>query len=163
MISVNSRTVNPPFLYEVFLGISPDAVLRVPKGTKSQYEAFSEWTKYFKEVVEESDFIEDFGFICYQSLTRTNVPYINSRDIEELYLFNYGNEELGGIYADATKPVYVVQPMTDHVLAKGHFEPYPEFSEDTGFATDVMAIKLVMDESLSDCIEKNQLTSTKCL
>lgn len=40
---------------EVFNGISSNAVLQVPKGTKSKYESYSGWTKYFKEIIEKED------------------------------------------------------------------------------------------------------------
>ena len=95
-------------------------------------------------------FIEDFGLLCYQSFSRIDVPFIKDKDLEEMYLISYGNEEIGGIYADPTKPVYIVQAYTDGVLATGHFEPYPTFIEDTGFDTNVMALKLVMDEPLEE-------------
>ena len=36
----------------VFYGISRNAILQVPKGTKSKYEIFPGWTKNFKEIVE---------------------------------------------------------------------------------------------------------------
>ena len=95
-------------------------------------------------------FVEDFHFICYQTQIRTSISSIKDKDLEELYLFSYGNEEIGGIYADPTQPVYIVQAQTDGAIAKGHFEPYPTFSEDTGFENNVMAIKLVMDEPLQE-------------
>ena len=40
---------------DVFRGISSDAVLQVPKGTKAQYLNYTGWTKYFKEIIEEGD------------------------------------------------------------------------------------------------------------
>lgn len=140
--------------------------LVLPKGTficmkDGEQTADIELSKPFKIISAGGDqstgFIEDFGFICYQTLSRGNVSCIRGKDLEELYLFTYGDEEYGGIYADPTKPVYIVQAYTDAVLATGHFEPYPEFSEDTGFATGVMAIKLVMDEPL----EEDALRSAK--
>ena len=98
---------------------------------------------------ETTGFIEDFGLSCYQKGSRSN-PFIRDKDLEEMYLYAYGNEEIGGIYCDPTKPVYIVQAFTDGVLATGHFEPYPTFSEDTGFGSNAMAVRLVMDEPLKE-------------
>ena len=55
LTSVISEILNPFQIYEsVFAGISPDATLQVPKGTKSKYEALSGWTKNFKRIFEIS-------------------------------------------------------------------------------------------------------------
>ena len=40
---------------DVFRGISSDAVLQVPKGTKAQYMDYTGWTKYFNKIIEEGD------------------------------------------------------------------------------------------------------------
>ena len=40
---------------DVFRGISSDAVLQVPKGTKAQYMNYTGWTKYFNKIIEEGD------------------------------------------------------------------------------------------------------------
>ena len=56
LLSVTSEITEPFSIDEyVFYGISPNAVLYVPKNTKSIYQAFSGWVKNFKEVIEESD------------------------------------------------------------------------------------------------------------
>ena len=39
--------------YNTFQGISPNAILYVPKGTKAKYDQFVNWTCFFKDVVEE--------------------------------------------------------------------------------------------------------------
>ena len=50
---VNSEILSPFTIPEnVFFLMSSQTVLQVPKGTKSKYEAFPGWTKYFKEIVE---------------------------------------------------------------------------------------------------------------
>lgn len=47
--------IQSPFLIgeDVFEGISSDAILQVPKGTKNEYQEFSGWTKHFKEIIED--------------------------------------------------------------------------------------------------------------
>ena len=53
LTSVNSDILNPFKIGEdVFSRISSNAVLQVPKGTKSKYEALYGWSKNFKEIVE---------------------------------------------------------------------------------------------------------------
>ena len=53
MSQVNSEIINPFNIWnDVFQGISSNAILKVPKGTKSRYEEYSGWTKYFKEIIE---------------------------------------------------------------------------------------------------------------
>ena len=55
LTSVISEIQNPFNISEyVFSNISPNAKLQVPKGTKSKYEAFSGWTKNFKEIIEST-------------------------------------------------------------------------------------------------------------
>ena len=39
----------------VFDGISSNATLQVPKGTKSKYQEFSGWTTHFKNIIEEGE------------------------------------------------------------------------------------------------------------
>ena len=149
---------NPTQFYVNTTGLQYGSyTLVLPKGTficmkDGQQTADVDLAKSFTiaSPSEESTtgFIEDFGADCYQSYSRTNIPFIKDKDLEELYLFAYGNEEIGGIYCDPTKPVYIVQAYTDGVLATGHFEPYPTFREDTGFGG--MAVRLVMDQPLED-------------
>ena len=136
-----------------------DYTLVMPKGTFICWKdgvqtADIQLTRSFKVVSSGNDqptgFIEDFAFMCYQSLARTTVSCIRGKDLEELFIYAYGGEQYGGIYADPTQPVYIVQAFTDGVIAKGHFESYPDFSEDTGFDKNVMALKLVMDEPMED-------------
>lgn len=51
--TVISNIENPFTIYDdTFWGIPGKAVLFVPKGTKSSYQAFSGWTLHFKDVVE---------------------------------------------------------------------------------------------------------------
>ena len=51
---VISEITNPFSISDdVFQDISSNAVLQIPKGTKSAYEKFSGWTKYFKEITED--------------------------------------------------------------------------------------------------------------
>ena len=53
LTSVVSEILNPFQIDEsVFYGISTNAKLQVPQGTKSKYEAFPGWTKNFKIIVE---------------------------------------------------------------------------------------------------------------
>ena len=49
--------IQSPFYIEekVFSNISSEAILQIPKGTKSKYEAFTGWTKNFKEIIEEGN------------------------------------------------------------------------------------------------------------
>lgn len=55
LISVISEIQNPFSITDnVFNYISSDAILQVPKGAKTKYEAFTGWTKNFKEIVESS-------------------------------------------------------------------------------------------------------------
>lgn len=46
--------IQSPFYIEekVFSNISSEAILQIPKGTKSKYEAFTGWTKYFSQIIE---------------------------------------------------------------------------------------------------------------
>ena len=48
--------IETPFTIDVsvFAGISSEATLQVPKGTKSSYQQYSGWTQHFKEIIEES-------------------------------------------------------------------------------------------------------------
>ena len=56
MKQVISNIQNPFAIPEhVFSNLNHSVILQVPKGTKSAYEAFSGWTKYFKEIIEEED------------------------------------------------------------------------------------------------------------
>ena len=53
LTEVISKIQNPFVIDDnVFEGISRNAILQVPTGEKSKYEAFSGWTKNFKEIVE---------------------------------------------------------------------------------------------------------------
>ena len=55
LTSVISEIQTPYNIYnDVFYNISSEAVLYVPKGTKSKYQAFSGWTSNFKDIVEIS-------------------------------------------------------------------------------------------------------------
>ena len=55
LISVISEIQNPFSITDnVFNYISSDAILQVPKGAKTKYEAFTGWTKNFKEIVEST-------------------------------------------------------------------------------------------------------------
>jgi hypothetical protein len=72
-------------------------------------------------------------------------------DLNELYIYVHGDGVRGGIAADASKRVSIVQAYTNGELAWGHFEPYPEFAEENGFEPGtVQAVKLVMDEPLEE-------------
>ena len=52
---VKSDIINPYNISSsVFSGISSDAILYVPTGTKEKYQAYEGWTKYFKEIIEYS-------------------------------------------------------------------------------------------------------------
>ena len=52
---VVSEIVNPFDISDnVFNGIASNAILQVPQGTKSLYQAFTGWTKNFKEIIEVS-------------------------------------------------------------------------------------------------------------
>ena len=54
--TIVSEIVNPFAIpASVFEGISADAVLQVPKGTKDLYQNYSGWTTNFKSIVEEGD------------------------------------------------------------------------------------------------------------
>ena len=56
LTSVISEIQNPfDISNKVFYGIPTYAILLVPKGTKSKYEAFSGWKMNFKEIVEAED------------------------------------------------------------------------------------------------------------
>lgn len=100
---------------------------------------------------DPTGFVEDFyEYISYQSLTRSE-PYIMDTDLNELYIYVHGDGVRGGIAADASKRVSIVQAYTNGELAWGHFEPYPEFAEENGFEPGtVQAVKLVMDEPLEE-------------
>ena len=100
---------------------------------------------------DPTGFVEDYyEYMAYQSLTRSE-PYILDTDLNELYIFVYGDGVRGGIAADATKRVSIVQAYTNGELAWGHFEPYPEFAEENGYEPGtVQAVKLVMDEPLKE-------------
>ena len=51
---VNSEITNPFYIKDnVFNIISYDAILQVPKGTKSLYQNYSGWTNSFKDIIEE--------------------------------------------------------------------------------------------------------------
>ncbi len=55
LTSVISDIQNPFSISDkVFIYISSNATLQVPKGTKSKYEAFTGWTNNFKEIIENS-------------------------------------------------------------------------------------------------------------
>ena len=72
----------------MFLGISSNAKLYVPKGTKGSYESFSGWTKYFQEIVEKEG---SFSYILrittsgggYASYNNTNIRYTGTFPIVE--------------------------------------------------------------------------------
>ena len=49
---VKSYIESPYNIDYVFYNISSSAILEVPKGTKSKYQALSGWANYFKEIVE---------------------------------------------------------------------------------------------------------------
>ena len=54
--NVYSTITNPCDINnEAFLGISSSATLYIPKGTKSLYQNYTGWTKYFSTIVEEND------------------------------------------------------------------------------------------------------------
>ena len=165
-ILTRNTTNNTQFYVNTTGLTSGDYTLVMPKGTficmkNGEVTADIELSKSFKIKSSSDDnttgFIEDFRFICYQTQVRASISSIKDVELNQLYLYSYGNEEVGGIYADPTKEVYIVQAQTDGAIAKGHFEPYPEFSEDTQYATGVMALKLVMDEPL----EEGSLDSAK--
>lgn len=74
--SVKSLIETPFYIDDVFYRISSAAVLQVPKGTKSKYEALSSWADYFKEIVEYNDnprlFTDngiDYAIISYDNNT----------------------------------------------------------------------------------------------
>jgi carbon monoxide dehydrogenase subunit G len=56
---VISKATTPPsvedYAWRPFSGISENAILQVPKGTKSAYLAIPAWSNNFKEIVEESE------------------------------------------------------------------------------------------------------------
>ena len=56
-ISTVKSWIESPFNIseDVFMGISSNAVLQVPKNTRSKYEAYTGWTKNFSKIVEEGN------------------------------------------------------------------------------------------------------------
>lgn len=54
-LNIVKSKITSPFSIStnVFNGISSDATLQVPKGTKSKYQEFSGWTTNFKNIIEE--------------------------------------------------------------------------------------------------------------
>ena len=82
LASVVSEIHNPFSIdYDVFSYISSEAILQVPKGTKSKYEAFPGWTKNFKEIVERTSEATNYtlsiiatgdGSVSYNGITIRN-------------------------------------------------------------------------------------------
>ena len=68
--------------------------------------------------------------------------YISDTDLNEFTLFSRINAPYSGLVADPTKEVTLVSYK---VIRKGHFEPYPEFSQIYPNGSEYQAIKLVFD------------------
>ena len=49
---VNSNLLEPVEIHDVFEGISSDAILKIPKGTRYSYWNFG-WKRFFKSIIEE--------------------------------------------------------------------------------------------------------------
>lgn len=70
---VKSEIISPfSISTNVFQGISTNATLQVPKGTKSKYEAVSGWTDIFKEIIEENG-NNTTSYDITQYITATNI------------------------------------------------------------------------------------------
>ena len=68
----------------VFVNISPNAILQVPKGTKEAYMSRSTWSSYFREV-------EEFNVI----LSEGNIDYVVLSEVQKTV--NVANGEYGNV------------------------------------------------------------------
>ena len=79
---VISKILNPFDIGNSFGGIAANAVLKVPKGTKSEYYKYTNWVSNFKEIVEELDDYSliinatGYGSVSYNSTTIRNTTKI---------------------------------------------------------------------------------------
>ena len=80
-LSIVESEITSPFSIQsmVFKGISSNAILQVPKGTKSDYQALSGWSTYFSEIVE-ANAVESFVVdgIYYKGLSSYTVEVIQN-------------------------------------------------------------------------------------
>ena len=75
LLSLVKSEIKSPFSISpnVFNGISSNATLEVPKGTKSKYEAVSGWTDNFPTLIEEGSGNNTTNYDITQYITATNI------------------------------------------------------------------------------------------
>ena len=111
--SVISYIETPFNIDRVFEKISASAILQVPKGTKSGYQALSGWADYFNEIVELNSNFEVDG-LCYNILS--------DNQVEVTYKNENGNSYSGTLVIPEKVQYggkeYIVSSIGDHAFYK---------------------------------------------
>ena len=145
---VTSKIVNPFTIdLSVFSSVSSyHDVLQVPQGSKSKYEAYSGWTKYFREIVEEGSGATATYSLSIAALGYGSVSYNNSsiRNQSQSFSLNEGSSatiifspdngyRIGSLTVngvDVTSSIannqYIIDNITTNTTLSVTFEAIPE-------------------------------------
>lgn len=138
---VKSKIINPFDLYGVFWKISSEAILYVPFGTKEKYQTYLEWTKYFKEIIEEvetysiSITVYGNGAVSYDGITirnNTNTFTVNEGTSATITFYPDNGYRIKTVKlnnADVTSGVsnnlYTISNISDDTTLEVEFEMIP--------------------------------------